>query len=266
MIAPTPEQLQAGYVLLVDKPLTWTSFDALNKLRRQMKAKIGHCGTLDPLATGLLICCTGKMTKSIIEYQKQAKEYTGIIHLGATTPTYDLESHPENFQPFEHLTESEIRKATEAFTGDILQVPPSHSAIQKDGKRAYELAREGKEVKLEPRAVTIIEFEIIKIALPEVHFRVACSTGTYIRSLAHDFGAALGCGGYLQELRRTKIGAFDVADALTVADWIKVLNPNAAEHEGQKQQRQHRSITAKHNGRPAQPGNAEEAATPEEQQ
>lgn len=254
MIAPTPEQLQAGYVLLVDKPLTWTSFDALNKLRRQMKAKIGHCGTLDPLATGLLICCTGKMTKSITEYQKQAKEYTGIIHLGATTPTYDLESHPENFRPFEQLTEAEIRKATEPFTGAIFQVPPAHSAIQKDGKRAYELAREGKEVKLEPRAVTITEFEITKIALPEVHFRVACSTGTYIRSLAHDFGAALGCGGYLQELRRTKIGDFDVADALTVAEWIKLLNPDAAEHEGQKKQREHRSITAKTTGRPAAPG------------
>lgn len=251
MIAPTPEQLQAGYVLLVDKPLTWTSFDALNKLRRQMKAKIGHCGTLDPLATGLLICCTGKMTKRITEYQKQAKEYTGIIHLGATTPTYDLESHPENFKPFEHLSEAEIRKATEAFTGDMQQIPPAHSAIQKDGKRAYELAREGKEVKLEPRAVSITAFEITKIALPEVHFRVACSTGTYIRSLAHDFGAALGCGGYLQELRRTKIGDFDVTDALTVAEWIKVLNPDAPDTEGQKQKREHRSITAKKTDRPA---------------
>jgi tRNA pseudouridine55 synthase len=254
MIAtPTPEQLQEGYVLLVDKPLTWTSFDALNKLRRQMKAKIGHCGTLDPLATGLLICCTGKMTKRITEYQKQAKEYTGIIHLGAITPTYDLESHPENFQPFEHLKEEEILTATKQFTGDILQVPPSHSAIQKDGKRAYELAREGKEVKLEPRSVTISAFEITKIALPEVHFRVDCSTGTYIRSLANDFGAALGCGGYLQELRRTKIGDFNVEDALTVAQWIKVLNPDAPDTEGQKYKREHRSITAKSAERPAEP-------------
>lgn len=254
MIAtPTPEQLQEGYVLLVDKPLTWTSFDALNKIRRQMKAKIGHCGTLDPLATGLLICCTGKMTKRITEYQKQAKEYTGIIHLGATTPTYDLESHPENFQPFAHLTEDDLRRATEQFTGDILQVPPAHSAIQKDGKRAYELAREGKEVKLEPRAVNIAAFEITKIALPEVHFRVACSTGTYIRSLANDYGAALGCGGYLQELRRTKIGDFNVEEALTVAEWIKVLNPDAPETEGLKHKREHRSITAKNNDRPAEP-------------
>ncbi len=193
------------------------------------------------------------MTKRITEYQKQAKEYTGIIHLGATTPTYDLESHPENFQPFEHLTEADILKATQQFTGDILQVPPSHSAIQKEGKRAYELARAGKEVKLEPRAVTITEFEITKIGLPEVHFRVACSTGTYIRSLAHDFGAALGCGGYLQELRRTKIGDFDVTDALTVAEWIKVLNPDASDTEALKQKREHRSITAKNMDRPAGP-------------
>lgn len=222
---PTQEELNAGEVILIDKPLTWTSFDAINKIKRLMKAKIGHCGTLDPLATGLLICCTGKMTKRITEYQKQEKEYTGIIHLGAITPTYDLESKPEQEQPFEHLTEEAILAATIPFTGDIKQTPPIHSAVQKDGKRAYELARAGLEIKLEPRDVTIKTFEITKIALPEIHFRVVCSTGTYIRSLANDFGTALGCGGYLQALRRTKIGAYNVEDALTVEQWVAALKP-----------------------------------------
>jgi len=225
-IIPSTDELKEGAVILIDKPLRWTSFDALNKLRWLVKMKkIGHCGTLDPLATGLLICCTGKMTKSITEYQKQEKEYTGIIHLGAVTPTYDLESEPEQQKAFEHLTEQEIRDATIAFTGDILQIPPAHSAIKKDGKRVYELAREGKEVKLDPRPVQIKMFEITKVSLPEVHFRVVCSTGTYIRSLANDLGAALGCGGYLQELRRTRIGNYSVDDALTVDEWVKVLKP-----------------------------------------
>jgi len=226
-LIPTPEELKEGAVMLIDKPLTWTSFDALNKVRRLIKAKIGHCGTLDPLATGLLICCTGKMTKRITEYQKQEKEYTGIIRLGATTPTYDLESEPENFRPLDTLTEARVREATLAFTGDIMQVPPAHSAIKRDGKRVYELAREGKEVKLEPRPVTIREFEVTKVALPEVHFRVTCSTGTYIRSLANDFGAALGCGGYLQALRRTRIGNYEVKDAFTVEEWVKALQPES---------------------------------------
>lgn len=225
-VIPTTEELKEGAVILIDKPLRWTSFDALNKLRWLVKMKkIGHCGTLDPLATGLLICCTGKMTKKITEYQKQEKEYTGIIHLGAVTPTYDLESEPEQSQPFNHLTEEEIKSATAAFTGDILQTPPIHSAIKKDGKRVYELARQGIEVKLEPRPVNIKTFEITKINLPEVHFRVVCSTGTYIRSLANDFGAALGCGGYLQGLRRTKIGDYSVDNALTVDEWVKALRP-----------------------------------------
>lgn len=224
MTKPTLEEIKQGAVLLVDKPLTWTSFDALNKIRKQVGAKIGHCGTLDPLATGLLICCTGKMTKSITDYQKQPKEYTGIIQLGATTPTYDLESEPVDLKPFEQLTEEEIIKATIPFTGDIQQIPPAHSAIKKDGKPMYKLARAGVEVKLEPRSVTIMNFEITKIELPEIHFKVNCSTGTYIRSLANDFGAALGCGGYLKALRRTKIGAFDVDDAMSVADWVTYLN------------------------------------------
>ena len=216
---PSREEVVAGTVLLIDKPIGWTSFDALNKFRRYVKTKIGHAGTLDPLATGLLICCTGKMTKQITNYQQQAKEYTGIICLGATTPTYDLESEPEDLKPYEQLTEEEIKAATVPFTGVILQTPPIHSAIKKDGKRAYELARKGIEVKLEPRQVTIMEFELTKIELPDVHFRVACSTGTYIRSLANDFGVALGCGGYLKALRRTKIGDFNVDDAPGIEEW-----------------------------------------------
>jgi len=225
---PALAQIKEGAMILVDKPLGWTSFDALNKIRRHIHTKIGHCGTLDPLATGLLICCTGKMTKNITAYQKQPKEYTGIFQLGATTPTYDLESEPENFRPYEHLDEQVIRAATAAFTGDIMQIPPAHSAIKRDGKTAYKLAREGKEVKLDPRPVQISLFEITAIHLPEVHFRVQCSTGTYIRSLAHDFGATLNCGAYLKALRRTRIGDFSVEQAPDVATWVKYLSEAAA--------------------------------------
>lgn len=217
---PDVEELKAGGVILVDKPYTWTSFDVVNRLRRQLKVKIGHAGTLDPLATGLLICCTGKFTKKITDYQKLPKEYTGIFQLGAVTPTYDLESEPEQFKSFEDITEEQIREATKPFTGDILQYPPIHSAIKKGGKRAYEYARAGLEIQLEARPVQITEFEITAIQLPEVHFRVACSTGTYIRSLAHDFGQALGCGAYLKELRRTKIGEFEAANAHVLDELI----------------------------------------------
>lgn len=213
-------ELKEGKVLLVDKPYKWTSFDVVNKLNRQLHVKMGHAGTLDPLATGLLICCTGKMTKQISEYQRLPKEYTGIIHLGAVTETYDLESKPSEQKPIEGITDDMVQEATKPFIGNILQTPPIHSAIKKDGKRAYDLARAGKEIVLEARPVTITEFEITKISLPEVHFRVACSTGTYIRSLANDYGAELGCGGYLQELRRTKIGQFDVVEALLPEDLI----------------------------------------------
>lgn len=221
---PSLDAIKQGALLLVDKPLRWTSFDALNKIRKQIHTKIGHCGTLDPLATGLLICCTGKMTKEITAYQRQPKEYTGIIHLGASTPTYDLESEPENFKPVSDITHEMIMKATTMFAGDILQTPPIHSAIKKDGKPVYKLARQGVEVKLDPRPVTITSFEITGFALPEIHFKVNCSTGTYIRSLANDFGAALGCGGYLQSLRRTRIGDYNVADAPTVDEWVQYLN------------------------------------------
>lgn len=210
----TPDNFfQQGQVLLVDKPLHWTSFDVVKKIRAIIKTKIGHAGTLDPLATGLLICCTGKFTKKINQYQAQEKEYTGTFHLGAVTPTYDLESSPEDFGPIHALTEARLIAATQSFTGFIQQVPPSHSAVKQQGKRAYELARKGKEVKLQPRTIEIKKFELTRVALPEVDFTVVCSTGTYIRSLAHDFGQALGCGAYLQRLRRTRIGKFIVEDA-----------------------------------------------------
>src|SRR5215831_3988599 len=186
---------EQGKVLLINKPLYWTSFDAIRKIRNLIKIKkVGHAGTLDPLATGLLIICTGRFTKKINEYMAQEKEYTGTFTLGATTPTYDLESEPGNFKSIEHMTEEKIKNAVTHFIGEIMQIPPAHSAIKKEGKRVYELARRGKEVKLEPRRVFVKEFEIRKIELPILHFRVVCSTGTYIRSLAHDFGAFLGCG------------------------------------------------------------------------
>lgn len=201
--------------MLIDKPLRWTSFDAVRKIRNLTRTKkVGHAGTLDPLATGLLIVCTGKFTKKINEYMAQEKEYTGTITLGAVTPTYDLESSPEAFRPFEGITREQMLAAAASFTGPILQTPPIHSAIKKDGKRVYELARRGVEVKLEPRPVTVSVFELVNIELPVVGFRVVCSTGTYIRSLANDFGAALGCGGYLSSLCRTRIGDFRLVDAL----------------------------------------------------
>jgi tRNA pseudouridine55 synthase len=206
-----------GKVLLIDKPFHWTSFDVVRKVRYLVKTKkVGHAGTLDPLATGLLIICTGKFTKKINEYMAQEKEYTGTITLGATTPTFDLESEPQDFKPFEHLTLTQLEEATHSFTGEIQQVPPIHSAIKKDGKRVYELARKGVEVKLEPRTITINAFDIVKVEGAVVHFRVVCSTGTYIRSLANDYGEKLGCGGHLSSLRRTRIGAFTVKEAQTV--------------------------------------------------
>ena len=208
---------EEGQVLLIDKPYEWTSFDAVRKIRNLVRVKkVGHAGTLDPLATGLLIICTGKFTKQINTYMAQEKEYTGSFMLGATTPTYDLESEPVDFKPTDYLTSQVIIDATNAFTGEIMQVPPAHSAIKVDGKRVYELARQGKEVKLEPRKLTIYSFEIMAIELPRIDFRVVCSTGTYIRSLAHDFGKALGCGAYLSSLRRTRIGSFKVDDALSI--------------------------------------------------
>ncbi len=229
MKTPTAQELISGGVMLIDKPTKWTSFDAVNQIKIVLRTKIGHCGTLDPLATGLLICCTGDMTKSISDYQKLPKEYTGTICLGATTETYDLESQPINEKPYDHITNEMIMETSKQFVGDIMQVPPIHSAIKKEGKRSYDLARAGQEVILEARPITIGEFEITEIALPDIKFRVTCSTGTYIRSLANDFGAALGTGGYLKTLRRTKIGNFNVDDAISPLEWKKRINEEMPE-------------------------------------
>ena len=226
----TEEQFKEGQVLLIDKPLTWTSFQVVNKIRWEIrqrfsikKIKVGHAGTLDPLATGLLILCTGKFTKKIDQFQAQIKEYTGEITLGATTPSYDLESEVDKEFPTGHITEESIYKATEKFIGEIDQKPPIFSALKKDGKRLYELARAGEEVEVKSRKITISEFEITKIDFPKVEFKVVCSKGTYIRSLAYDFGLALDSGAHLSALRRTKIGDFSVADAHQLEGYIKEL-------------------------------------------
>lgn len=230
MPAMQQNSFEEGRVLLINKPLYWTSFDAVRKIRNLTKTKkVGHAGTLDPLATGLLIVCTGRFTKKINEYMAQEKEYTGAITLGAITPTYDLESEPIQLKTTDHLTVDDLQKATMPFTGNILQTPPIHSAIKKDGKRVYELARRGEEVKLEPRPVTISSFSIEKIDGAVVHFRVVCSTGTYIRSLANDYGAALGVGGYLSSLCRTRIGEFSLKEALTIEELQEGLK-NPASH------------------------------------
>ena len=217
--AGQPHIFEQGQVLLIDKPLDWTSFDVVKRLRRLVKTrKIGHAGTLDPLATGLLILCTGKYTKRINEFMAQEKEYTGTITLGAITPTYDLESQPVNQRDYSGVTEDEVAGViARQFTGEIWQTPPIHSAIKKDGKRVYELARQGKEVKLDPRRITIKEFVLTDFRLPVLTFRVVCTTGTYIRSLANDLGASMGCGGYLSGLCRTRIGEFRVDQAMSIA-------------------------------------------------
>lgn len=206
-----------GKVLLINKPLHWTSFDVVRKIRSTIRIKkVGHAGTLDPLATGLLIVCTGKFTKKINEYMAREKEYTGSFTLGATTPTYDLESEPENFKDYHHITEDKLHELTKQFTGQIQQVPPAHSAIKQAGKPVYEMARKGIAVKLEPRTLFIKAFTITGVDLPKVYFKVVCSTGTYIRSLAHDYGNALGCGAYLSGLCRTRIGEFTLEDAMSM--------------------------------------------------
>lgn len=209
---------EQGQMLLIDKPLHWTSFDVVRKLRTLVRTgKIGHAGTLDPLATGLLILCTGKFTKRINDYMAREKEYTGTITLGASTPTYDLESERVVLREPSFVTQAMLEETiARQFTGDIMQVPPAHSAIKVGGKRVYELARKGVEVKLEARRVTIKEFAVTRFQLPEVGFRVVCTTGTYIRSLANDLGAVLGCGGYLSALRRTRIGEYTVEQAMTM--------------------------------------------------
>lgn len=215
---------EEGKVLLIDKPPHWTSFDVVRKIRNSIRIKkVGHAGTLDPLATGLLIVCTGKFTKKINEYMAREKEYTGSFTLGAVTPTYDLESSPEQVKDISQLSKEDILNNIAGFIGDIQQIPPIYSAIKKNGTALYELARRGEDIELQSRAVNIRSFEITAIELPVVHFRIVCSTGTYIRSIANDFGAALGCGGYLSELRRTRIGSFQVSDALTIDSFIEAL-------------------------------------------
>lgn len=232
-IHPALQPYLDGKVILLDKPIDWTSFDVVKKVRILTRiSKVGHAGTLDPLATGLLIVCTGKFTKKINEYMGMEKEYTGAFTLGATTPTYDLESTPENLQDFTHLTAEQIHEATKQFIGPIMQVPPAHSAIKKDGKPVYLAARKGESVVLEPRPVTIHEFVIEKIELPIIHFKVVCSTGTYIRSLAHDFGAALGVGGYMSSLRRTRIGIFHVTDAHDMSSFETEIETLKTSSEG----------------------------------
>ncbi len=219
----TLEDYKQGKVLLIDKPLEWTSFQVVNKLRWHIrkhfkikKIKVGHAGTLDPLATGLLIICTGKETKNITEYQGQVKEYTGTFAIGATTPSYDLETEVNETFETEHITEELLHKTCKQFVGKILQKPPIFSAIKKDGKRLYELARKGETTEIQSREIEITAFEITKIDLPNVDFRVICSKGTYIRSLAYDYGQALNSGAYLSTLRRTKIGDFSVEDAVSI--------------------------------------------------
>jgi len=226
----TEEDFKNGQVLLIDKPLTWTSFQVVNKLRWHIrktfdikKIKVGHAGTLDPLATGLLIICTGKFTKKIHEYQAQTKEYTGTITLGATTPSYDLETEVNETFATEHITNELIHKTTAQFTGEISQKPPIFSAIRKNGKRLYEIARAGETTEIKSRLVTVHQFEITKIDLPLVDFKIICSKGTYIRSIAYDFGLALNSGGHLSKLRRTKIGNFSVDDSVEPLVFVEEL-------------------------------------------
>ena len=227
-----------GQVLLIDKPLTWSSFQAVNKLKYILKRnfdlpkkfKIGHAGTLDPLASGLLIICTGKFTKKITEIQAQAKEYTGTFFIGATTPSYDLETEIDQTYPITHIDDTLIHQTVQQFLGEIDQKPPVFSAIKKEGVRLYEHARAGIEVEIASRKTTIYEFEITRITLPEIDFRVVCSKGTYIRSLAYDFGKALNSGSHLTVLRRTKIGDYNVENALTPEEFeTTILNPEATE-------------------------------------
>lgn len=212
-------------MLLINKPREWTSFDVVNKLRYILKTKkIGHAGTLDPLATGLLIICVGKMTKRIEEFMGQEKEYTGKFILGQTTPSHDLETEVTEQKDISGLTETLIRETTKNFTGKISQLPPQHSAIRIGGKRAYEFARKGEEIELKPREVEVTEFEITSIALPEISFRIVCSKGTYIRSLARDFGNTLGVGAYMSELCRTRIGPYTLENAAAI-DEVHLVIP-----------------------------------------
>lgn len=207
-----------GSLLLIDKPKGILSFGLVYQLKKWTQSKVGHAGTLDPLASGLMICCTGKWTKKLAELTGKDKEYEGIIRVGQVTATYDLESLPEKDKDISHITENDLETCRKKFSGKILQVPPVHSAIKVEGKSAYELARKGKDIQLEPRERDVYSFDFLKLNLPEIHFRIRCSSGTYIRSLANDFGQALGCGAFLQELRRTQIDDFRIEEAYTLEE------------------------------------------------
>jgi len=216
-----------GELLLINKPYNWTSFDVVGKIRnslKPLKLKVGHAGTLDPLATGLLIICTGKLTKQIDTFQAEEKEYTGTMVLGESTPSYDMETDADATYDISNITEEQIYTATKQFTGDIQQYPPAHSAVKINGERLYEKARRGEEVEMRPRFVTVNEFEITRVALPEVDFRVVCSKGTYIRSLVNDFGKALNNGAYLAKLCRTRSGNFKLDDAFEVLELVNHIH------------------------------------------
>jgi len=221
----TGTDFSAGEVILIDKPSGWTSFKVVHKVRKITGVKkVGHAGTLDPMATGLLILCTGKKTKEINIYQGQEKTYTGIITLGKTTPSMDMETEVIKQSDLAEIAEEEILKTKDKFTGEILQVPPMYSALKVGGKKLYNLARKGKTVKREPRKVTVSEFDITKIDLPDVHFKITCSKGTYIRVIANDFGEELGCGGVLSSLRRAKIGVYSVENSLKIEDFEEKMS------------------------------------------
>ncbi len=223
---------ETGEILLLDKPLTWTSFDLVKKVRNSLRIKkIGHAGTLDPLATGLLILCTGKFTKKIDAIQAQEKEYTGTITIGSTTPSFDLETEIDSTCDIAHITESDLQAAAQKFIGTIAQTPPIYSAVKVNGERAYKIARRGEEAEIKSKNIEIKAFELTRIALPEIDFKVICSKGTYIRSLARDFGKELGCGGHLTKLVRTRIGEFKLEDALTVEDILRLKEERIAGHE-----------------------------------
>lgn len=230
------EDFKDGQILVVNKPLGWTSFQVVNKIRWLIrkrfdlkKIKVGHAGTLDPLATGVLVICTGKFTKKIETLQSESKVYTGTITLGATTPSYDLETEIDQTYPIQHISEKNLFETCREFTGKIKQIPPIFSAIKKDGVRLYEKARKGEQVEIKAREVDIFSFDLTKIDLPIVEFRIHCSKGTYIRSIAHDFGKALKSGGHLSSLKRTKSGSFDLNQATTIEEFEKMLNqsPNS---------------------------------------
>ena len=220
-----------GKMLLINKPVGWTSFQIVNKVRWLIKSqydlkkiKVGHAGTLDPLAEGLLILCTGKWTKKIDEFQSQDKVYSGVFRLGATTPSFDLETEINSRQSIEHIDKNILLKSTNKFIGDQFQIPPIYSAIKQNGKKLYEYARKGETIELKKRKINISEFKITKIELPKVHFKVKCGKGTYIRSLANDYGLELKSGAYLYKLKRERIGGFNIKDALSIVEFEKIIN------------------------------------------